>query len=111
MDIRNVTSIGVEIIDNLGVLNDDTKRRNSLEIFERMAIPTCWTQDQTTSPALPMMGEQVDDKDQTEVEMAPFATEGAEGIAKCPSTWPAHFATLAKLATASSSQHQRCLFI
>ena len=47
MDIRNVTSIGVEIIDNLEVLNDDTKRRNSLEIFERMAIPTCWTQDYT----------------------------------------------------------------
>ena len=51
-------------------------------------------QDQTTSPALPMMREQVDDEVQTEVKMAPFATEGAEGIAKCPSTWPAHFAAV-----------------
>ena len=51
-------------------------------------------QDQTTSPALTTMREQVDDKDQMEVKMAPFATEGAEGITKCPSTWPAHFAAV-----------------
>jgi hypothetical protein len=51
-------------------------------------------QDQTKSPALTMMREQVDDEDQMEVKMAPFATEGAEGIAKCPSTWLAHFAAI-----------------
>ena len=51
-------------------------------------------QDQTTSQALPILREQVDDEDQMEVKMAPFATEGAEGIAKCPSTWPAHFAAV-----------------
>jgi hypothetical protein len=33
-------------------------------------------QDQTTSQALATMREQVDDKDQTEVKMAPFATGG-----------------------------------
>jgi hypothetical protein len=51
-------------------------------------------QDQTISPALTMMREQVDDKDQTEVKMAPFTTEGEDGITKCPSMWPAHFATI-----------------
>ena len=51
-------------------------------------------QDQTTSPALPILREQVNDEDQMEVKMVPFATEGAEGIAKCPSTWPAHFAAV-----------------
>jgi hypothetical protein len=51
-------------------------------------------QDQTTSPALPMMREQVDDKNQTEVKMVPFATEGEEGITKCPSMLPAHFAAV-----------------
>jgi hypothetical protein len=51
-------------------------------------------QDQTTSPALTMMRVQVDDKDQTEVKLVPFATEGEEGITKCPSTWPAHFAAV-----------------
>jgi hypothetical protein len=40
------------------------------------------------------MREQVDDKIQTEVKMVPFATEGEEGITKCPSTWPAHFAAV-----------------
>jgi hypothetical protein len=57
-----------------------------------------------------MMGEQVDDKDQTEVKVAPFATEGAEGIAKCPSTWPAHFATLAKLQLLPASISAACSF-
>jgi hypothetical protein len=67
-------------------------------------------QDQTTGPALPMMREQVDDKDQTEVKMVPFATAGAEGIAKCPSTWPAHFATLAKLQLLPASASAACSF-
>jgi hypothetical protein len=63
-------------------------------------------QDQTTSPALTMMREQVDDEDQTEVKMAPFATEGAEGITKCPSTWPAHFAAVTTAAL-NSFLHQQ----
>jgi hypothetical protein len=63
-------------------------------------------QDQTTSPALTMMREQVDDKDQTEVKMAPFATEGAEGITKCPSTWPAHFAAVTTAALHSFLHQQ-----
>jgi hypothetical protein len=63
-------------------------------------------QDQTTSPALATMREQVDNKDQTEVKMAPFATEGAEGITKCPSTWPAHFAAVTT-ATLHSFLHQQ----
>ena len=70
-------------------------------------------QDQTTSPALTMMREQVDDEVQTEVKMAPFATEGAEGIAKCPSTWPAHFAAshYPELCTASFRSKTTQLFI
>jgi hypothetical protein len=70
-------------------------------------------QDQTTSPALTMMREQVDDEVQTEVKMAPFATEGAEGIAKFPSTWPAHFAavTTRQHYTASFTSKARQLFI
>ena len=69
-------------------------------------------QDQTTSPALTMMREQVDDEVQTEVKMAPFATEGAEGIAKCPSTWPAHFAAVTRQHyTASFTSKARQLFI
>jgi hypothetical protein len=62
-------------------------------------------QDQTTSPALTMMREQVDDKDQTEVKMVPFATEREEGITKCPSTWPAHFATLASFFQPAPTLH------
>jgi hypothetical protein len=58
-----------------------------------------------------MMREQVDDKDQTEVKMVLFATEGEEGIAKCrPSTWPAHFATLAKLQQPPASTTAVCSF-
>jgi hypothetical protein len=57
-----------------------------------------------------MMWEQVDDKDQTEVKMVPFATEGAEGITKCPSTWPVHFATLAKLQLLPASANAACSF-
>ena len=70
-------------------------------------------QDQTRSPALTMTREQVDDKDQMEVKMAPFATEGAEGIAKCPSTWPAHFAAshYPQLCTASFRSKTTQLFI
>jgi hypothetical protein len=50
MDI-NVTSIGVDIIDNLEVQKDDTKRKNSLESFERKAFSTCWTaRSFTTNP-------------------------------------------------------------
>jgi hypothetical protein len=67
-------------------------------------------QDQTTSPALTMMREQVDDKDQTEVKMVPFTTEGEEGITKCRSTWPAHFATLAKLQLLPASANAACSF-
>jgi hypothetical protein len=63
-------------------------------------------QNQTTSPALTMMREQVDDEDQTEVKMAPFATEGAEGITKCPSTWPAHFAAVTTTALHSFLHQQ-----
>jgi hypothetical protein len=68
---------------------EDGSRAKSVMMMT-LHIPTD-RQDQTTSPALSKMREQVDDVDQTEVKMAPFATEGAEGIAKCPSTWPAHF--------------------
>ena len=69
-------------------------------------------QAQTTSPALTMIREQVDDKDQMEVKMAPFVTEGAEGIAKCPSTWPAHFAAVTRQHyTASFTSKARQLFI
>jgi hypothetical protein len=37
---------------------------------------------------------QVDDRELAEIKMIPFATEGEEGIPKCPSTWPAHFAAV-----------------
>jgi hypothetical protein len=57
-----------------------------------------------------MMREQVDDEDQMEVKMAPFVTEGAEGIAKCPFTWPAHFTTLAKLQLLPASISAACSF-
>jgi hypothetical protein len=43
MDIRDVPLIVGEIIDNFGVMNDDNKRNNSLEMVERTAFPTCWT--------------------------------------------------------------------
>jgi HSP90 family molecular chaperone len=63
-------------------------------------------QDQTTSPALTVMRKQVDDKDQTEVKMVSFATEGEEGITKCLSTWPAHFAAVTTAALHSFLHQQ-----
>jgi hypothetical protein len=43
MDIRDVTIIVGEIIYNFGVMNDDYKRNNSLEMVERRVFSTCWT--------------------------------------------------------------------
>ena len=49
MGIRNVTSIGMDIIDNLEVQKDDIWRKNFHESFERKAFPTCWTRYQNVS--------------------------------------------------------------
>ena len=57
--------------------------------------------NQNTSLALTR--EQVEDIEKEMFKMIPFATEGDEGITKCPSTWPAHFAAV----TTHSFLHQR----
>jgi hypothetical protein len=68
-------------------------------------------QNQTTSQALTICREPVDDKDQMKVKMVPFATEGEEGITKCPSTCvPGNFATLAKLQQLPASANAACSF-
>ena len=43
MDIRDIPIIVGEITDNFGVMNDDNKRNNSLEMVERRVFLTCWT--------------------------------------------------------------------
>ena len=54
MDIRDVPLIVGEIIDNFGVMNDDNKRNNSLEMVERRVFPTCWTADESGVWLCPM---------------------------------------------------------
>ena len=43
MDIGDVPIIVGEITNIFGVMNDDSKRNSSLEMVERRAFATCWT--------------------------------------------------------------------